>query len=95
MSILGILIPNFPLPFGILTPTVTSGINKFCLFNIIGSSTFPLNIVLIFNGEISGIPTFGELILPSIFPPIFILGIPIFGILISKLFLIFISPSIF
>ena len=38
ISILGILISNFPFPFGILTPTLTSGINKLCLFNIIGAS---------------------------------------------------------
>ena len=51
LSFLGILILGiFNFPFGILTPTLTSGINKLCLFNIIGSSTLPLNIVLIFNG---------------------------------------------
>ena len=50
-GILGILILGiFNFPFGILTPTLISGINKLCLFNIIGSSTLPLNIVLIFNG---------------------------------------------
>ena len=46
--ILGILISNFPFPFGILTPTLTSGINKLCLFNIMGSSTLPLNLMGIF-----------------------------------------------
>ena len=81
ISIFGIFISNFPFPFGILAPILTSGINKLCLFNMIGSPTLLLNIVLIFNGMISGISSFG--ILSFIFPPILILGISIFGPLIS------------
>ena len=69
-------------PFGNLTPTLTSGINKLCLFNIIGASTLSLNIVLIFKGELSLILFSFSLF---IFPPILILGMSIFGPLISNL----------
>ena len=54
ISIPGIFISNF-LPLSFLTPTVTSGIFNIFLFNIIGSSTLPLNIVLIFKGSACGI----------------------------------------
>ena len=70
-----------------LTPTVTSGIFNIFLFNIIGSSILPLNIVLIFNGWFSilcDISISGTLTLS---PFIFIPGISTLGILIS--------PSIF
>ena len=78
ISIFGIFIFNFPFPFGTLTPTLTSGINKLCLFNIIGASIISLNIVLIFNGALSDD-------LPLIFCSQFILGISIFGLSISML----------
>ena len=97
ISILLIFISNFPFPFGILTPTLTSGINLLCLFNIIGASILSLNIALIFNGLLSIISSFLLLLSSIIFPPMLILGILFFGELISKLvsiFGIFKSPSL-
>ena len=96
ISIFGIFISNFPF-FVVLTPTLTSGIFNVCLFKSIGSSIFPLNIFLIFNGSIliSGVSIF--LIPISIFPKS-ISGILIFGPVTFKLVSIlgtWISPSIF
>ena len=60
----GIFISNFPfLPFGTLTPTVTSGISRVFLFKIIGAFTSALKICLIFNGTF---PSIAPLIPPGI-----------------------------